>query len=166
MTGALQRVGQFWRHASAVVSPADRARAEALLGSSLAPFFFQLPVNDQRHGIDVLHTLLRLHPQAGRVLQQAALLHDAGKLGARFSVIDRSLAVLLKSMWPGSLRMFVRLVPNFGARLEVYEDHARLGAERLRAAGAPELAAIVEEHHSAAPRLELTRRLQEADRRN
>jgi hypothetical protein len=166
MTGALHRVGQFWRHASAAVTPADRRRAEALLGPSLAPFLFELPVNDQRHGIDVLHTLLRIDPQAGPVLQQAALLHDIGKQGSRFSVIDRSLTVFLKATWPRSLRLLVRIVPRFGARLEVYQDHARLGAERLRAAGATELAAIVEEHHSAQPRIEATRRLQEADRRN
>jgi hypothetical protein len=76
MSSALHRVGQFWRHASAQVSPTEFADAEVILGPELTALFASLPVNDQRHGVDVLETVHRLEPEPGRLLQQAALLHD------------------------------------------------------------------------------------------
>ena len=166
MTGALPRVGQFWRHASAPVEVAERARVLSVLGPTLAPLFFELRLNDQRHGLDVLHTLERLDSHPSRLLEQAALLHDAGKGGARFSVIDRSLTVLLRALSPRLLAAVLRLRPGFARRFQIYDSHAAVGAERLRAAGAYELAAVVAEHHASEPTLAATVRLQQADRRN
>jgi HD domain len=163
--GALRRVGQFWRHASARVTPEERARADRLLGP-LAPLFSELPVNDQRHGLDVLDTVTRLEGQPGPLLQQAALLHDLGKAGAHFSVVDRSLAVFLTAASPPVLNALLRSRPAFARRYRIYADHARIGAERLRAAGAADLAAIVAEHHAVEPVSEVTRCLKRADGRN
>ena len=167
MTGsALHRVGQFWRHASARVSEQERLTVEPLLGPALWPLFAQLPVNDQRHGLDVLETVRGIDGQPDRLLQQAALLHDVGKAGAEFSVIDRSLTVLLQAASPRLLQAVLRARPGFARRHDIYIDHARIGAERLRAAGATELAEVVAEHHAPEPRLEVTRRLQRADGKN
>jgi putative nucleotidyltransferase with HDIG domain len=167
MTGsARHRVGQFWRHASARVTEQERGAVEPLLGQALWPLFAGLPVNDQRHGLDVLETVRRFEREPGRLLQQAALLHDVGKAGARFSVLERSLTVFLRAASPRLLQALLRARPGFGRRYDVYVDHARIGAERLRAAGAPELAAIVAEHHAPGPTSEITRRLQRADGRN
>jgi len=166
MSSALHRVGQFWRHASAQVSPSESATAEQILGPDLASLFFRLPVNDQRHGLDVLETVSRLEAEPGRLLQQAALLHDVGKSGAGFSVIDRSLTVFLDAVSPRLLAGLLRARPAFARRYASYADHARIGAERLQAAGATELGAIVAEHHAAHPLSEVTRRLQRADKRN
>jgi hypothetical protein len=165
MTGALHRVGQFWRHASARVTPEERASAERILGP-LAPLFLDLPVNDQRHGLDVLDTVTRLELHPSPLLQQAALLHDLGKSEAHFSVIDRSLTVFLRAVSPPSLRALRRSRPTFAHRYEIYAEHARIGADRLRAAGAADLAMIVAEHHAPQPQSEVTRRLQRADGRN
>jgi hypothetical protein len=166
LTGAARRrVGQFWRHASARVTPEERASAERLLGP-LTPLFLELPVNDQRHGLDVLDTVTRLEAQPSRLLQQAALLHDLGKAGAGFSVVDRSLSVFLHAVSPGALKAMLRSRPDFARRYEIYADHARIGAERLRAAGAGDLAAIVAEHHALDPVSEVTRQLKRADGRN
>ena len=156
---ALHRVGQFWRHASARVTPEERATAEMVLGPGLAPLFLQLPVNDQRHALDVLDTVIRLDGQPSTLLQQAALLHDVGKGGARFSVVDRSLTVLLEAVAP-------RILPAFARRFATYRDHARIGAEKLHALGAHELAAVVAEHHATNPSSDVTRRLKRADGRN
>jgi putative nucleotidyltransferase with HDIG domain len=161
----MHRVGQFWRHASASVTPQERANAERVLGQ-LAILFFELPVNDQRHGLDVLKTLTQLEGQPSQLLQQAALLHDLGKSEAHFSVIERSLTVFLRAVSPKTLKALQRSRPEFARRHRIYGDHARIGAERLRAAGAAELAAIVAEHHAKAPQSDVTRRLQRADRRN
>ena len=161
----MRRVGQFWRHASARVTPQERARAERVLGS-LAPFFLELPVNDQRHGLDVLETVTRLEIQPSQLLQQAALLHDLGKREAHFSVFERSLTVFLRAVSPLTFWAWRRFRPAFARRHEIYIDHARIGAERLRAAGATDLAAIVAEHHATYPISAVTRRLQRADVRN
>jgi putative nucleotidyltransferase with HDIG domain len=161
----MHRVGQFWRHASARVTPEERANAERILGP-LAPFFVALPVNDQRHGLDVLDTVTDLEAQPSPLLQQAALLHDLGKSEAHFSVIERSLTVVLRAVSPKTLNALQRSRPGFARRYGIYADHARIGAERLRAAGAAELAAIVAEHHAKTPQSEVTRRLQRADGRN
>jgi hypothetical protein len=166
MTSALHRVGQFWRHASAQVSPIDAANADRILGPDLASLFFHLPVNDQRHGLDVLQTVTQFEAEPGRLLMQAALLHDVGKSGAEFSVIDRSLTVLLEALSPRLLGALLRTRPAFAGRYATYSDHARIGANRLQAAGAIELAGIVAEHHAAHPASEVTRRLQRADKRN
>ena len=166
MSSALHRVGQFWRHASAQVSPAESATAERILGPDLAPLFARLPVNDRRHGLDVLQTVTKLDGQPSLLLQQAALLHDVGKSGSEFSVIDRSVTVFLDAVSPRLLARLMRARPGFARRHAAYRDHARIGADRLRAAGAAELAAIVAEHHAGHPVLDVTRRLQRADRRN
>lgn len=161
----MRRVGQFWRHASARVTPQERARAERVLGP-LAPFFLELPVNDQRHGLDVLETVMGLERQPSQLLQQAALLHDLGKREAHFSVIERSLTVFLRAVSPKTLKTLQRSRPAFAHRYGIYADHARIGAERLRAARATDLAAIVAEHHAKDPQSDVTRRLQRADGRN
>jgi putative nucleotidyltransferase with HDIG domain len=161
----MHRLGQFWRHASARVTPEERASAQRVLGS-LAPLFFELPINDQRHGLDVLETVTRLDGQPDLLLQQAALLHDLGKGAAQLSVIERSLTVFLQSVSPWALAALLRSRPTFARRYALYADHAQVGAQRLRAAGAPELAAIVAEHHASNPQSEVTRRLKRADGRN
>jgi putative nucleotidyltransferase with HDIG domain len=132
----------------------------------LAPFFLELPVNDQRHGLDVLETVTRLESQPSELLQQAALLHDLGKREAHFSVIERSLTVFLRAVSPRTLNNLQRSRPAFARRYGIYSDHAQIGAERLRGAGATDLAAIVAEHHAKDPQSKVTRRLQRADRRN
>ena len=166
MTGSLRRrVGQFWRHASARVTPHEQAKAEQLLGP-LSALFLELPVNDQRHGLDVLQTVIRIDSQPSRLLQQAALLHDLGKAGAHFSVAERSLTVLLLATSARTLTALLRARPGFARRYAIYADHAKIGAERLRAAGAGELAAIVAEHHATDPVSEVTRQLKRADGRN
>jgi hypothetical protein len=140
--------------------------AEAILGPALGPVFFELPVNDQRHGLDVLTTVRRLEPSPSRLLQQAALVHDSGKGGVHFSIIDRSLSVFLEAASPRLLQVMLHARPAFARRYAVYKNHAQLGATRLQALGAADLAAVVAEHHASQPVLDVTRRLQAADRRN
>jgi hypothetical protein len=165
MISPMRRIGQFWRHASARITPQESANAERILGP-LAPFFLELPVNDQRHGLDVLETVIHLERQPSPLLQQAALLHDLGKAAAHFSVIERSVTVFLRAVSPKTLQALQQSRPAFARRYRVYADHAQIGADRLRSAGAAELATIVAEHHAPHPQSEDTRRLQRADGRN
>jgi len=167
MTGtAMHRLGQFWRHSSAQVSPAEIGRAQAILGARLLDFFLELPINDQRHGLDVLNTVDRTLPDASSILRQAALLHDMGKAGAALSVVERSLTVFLAALSPRLLQGALRLRPGFARRYAIYADHARIGADRLRDVGSVELAGVIAEHHAAKPQSEVTSALQRADHAN
>lgn len=167
MTGAaLHRLSQFWRHTAARVTAAELIRARAILGHELSGFFADLPVNEQRHGLDVLETVDQSVARPPALLQQAALLHDMGKIGAEFSVIERSLTVLIQSLAPRLLPVLLGSRPAFARRYAIYADHARIGAERLKAAGAAELAGVVAEHHATHPEHEATRLLQRADHAN
>jgi putative nucleotidyltransferase with HDIG domain len=123
-------------------------------------------VNDQRHGLDVLNTVEGELPDPSPILRQAALLHDMGKAGASFSVLERSLTVFLGAWSPRLLEGAFRLWPGLARRYAIYADHARIGAERLRAIGAEELADVIAEHHEAKPRSEVTSALQRADHAN
>ena len=156
------RVRQFWRHSSARVTQADGIRAVELLGPRLAPLFASMPVNEQRHGLDVLEEAQRLGP-VDSLLVQAALLHDVGKAEAKFSILDRSLAVFLKALSASLLRLFLNVRPGYRRRYQIYVDHAARGAARVAALGADELAAVIAEHHSLSPVHQVTRRLRQAD---
>jgi hypothetical protein len=72
----------------------------------------------------------------------------------------------LNAISPRALDALLKARPGFAGRYRAYRDHARIGAERLRTAGAIELAAIVAEHHASTPTSDITRHLQRADRRN
>lgn len=159
---AARRVVQFWRHSSARVTAAERARAAGILGPQLAPLFGGLPVNEQRHALDVLATLEQMGEE-DRVLLQAALLHDMGKAAARFSIVDRSLAVFMEALSPAIFARLLDRLPGFRRRYEAYRQHAAVGAARLQELGATEVAAVIAEHHAPMPALERTQRLRRAD---
>jgi hypothetical protein len=166
MGSALHRVEQFWRHSAGRIQPAEDELARDLLGPNLYSVFKALPRNERRHGLDVLATIDRLEARPDRLLRQAALLHDMGKGESGMSVLDRSQAVFLQAVAPPIWRAYLRLRPGLARRFARYRDHAAAGAGRLRELGAPELAAIVSEHHAAEPVHPLTLRLRRADERN
>ncbi len=87
-------------------------------------------------------------------------------MDAHFSVVERSLTVFLARVAPPVLATVLRVRPGFRRRFLTYRDHASVGAARLRAVGAADLAAVVDEHHAEHPQLDVTRRLRGADRRN
>jgi predicted HD phosphohydrolase len=141
-------------------------RAAQILGEPLFALFNELPRNERRHGLDVLNTVLIQEASLEPLLLQAALLHDMGKASARFSVMDRSLAVFLERVAPAAIGLLERLLPDFAHRYRAYRDHPKTAAAVLRKMGAEELSAVVAEHHVANPSLEVTRRLQRADQLN
>ena len=67
----------------------ERAEVNALLGDA-AHLFFGLPRYEQRHALNVLHTLRGMADGTEQAVMQAALLHDVGKTnfadGRRVSV--------------------------------------------------------------------------------
>lgn len=161
---ARHRVRQFARAASARVPEHERRAAQHLLGAALYRLFAAMRRNDQRHALDVLTTLRDLGEQDVVVLR-AALLHDAGKARAPFTIVERSAAVFLAAAAPAMLARITRT--GWGVRYQRYQDHARRGAQLIRDAGGDALLAqVVAEHHEPAGTLPQTQRLRFADRLN
>lgn len=161
---ARHRVRQFARAAAAPVPEHERRAAQDLLGAGLYELFAAMRRNDQRHALDVLATLRHLGEQDPVVLR-AALLHDAGKAGAPFTIVERSAAVCLAAAAPGVLARITRTA--WGVRYQRYRDHARRGAQLVRdAEGDALLAQVIAEHHESAGTLPQTQRLRFADRLN
>ena len=111
-------------------------------------------------------TLHRLG-ERDRIVLQSALLHDAGKALAPFTVVERSLTVFLQASAPPLFAAARRWLPVLERRYRRYRDHARLGAELvLQAGGPPRLAQVIAEHHGEVGTLPETQRLRRADRLN
>jgi putative nucleotidyltransferase with HDIG domain len=153
------RLGQVSAAHRARMSERDRAEALAHLDPNLGQLFLGMAVRDQRHALRVLRRL----GGGGPLLGQAALLHDVGKADAPLGSIGRSLVILARST--GTLWL-LRRVPALGPRVSRYLSHPKIGAEKLRAAGAhPVLVEIVAEHEASRPAHPETARLQAADER-
>ncbi len=70
----------------------------------------------------------------------AALLHDVGKIDARFGPYRRAVATAVGAAAPGMTHAW-RESRGFTRRVGLYLDHATLGADRIRIVGGREVAA-------------------------
>ncbi len=146
--GALYRARQFWTALRPRIGPVDRALVRSILGPQEQELFARLPRAYQRHGLNVLHRLLAAG-ETDPTLLRAALLHDAAK-GFDVRLLHRVLIVLLERFAP---RLLAHLGRGDGAGWRrpfyVHSNHAALGAELARAAGAPALTvALIALHHA------------------
>ena len=172
------RLRQFSRGLLAQVNEQERQSIRAWLPAAAYALFLRLPVDAQRHSLNVLHDLQQrgdVHPD----LATAALLHDVGKLaadeaGVRINLWLRGPLVLLKTFLP---RLFYRLQsenPKHGWRyaLHVSEAHPQIGAKWAAQLGCSELTCWLIEHHQEdvrnqdGERYALLLALQWADERN
>lgn len=181
---AAYRVRQFWQGLRAEVSAAELAAAEEVLPPAALHLFRRMPVDAQRHSLNVLAGVRALEDDpAGtpRDLEAAALLHDAGKLaaeqaGVRIGLWLRGPFVLLDALAPGLAARWASDAPRAGWRyaLHVHREHPRIGARWAAAAGCTARACWLIAHHqdSAPPpnadaaTVRLLRRLQQADNEN
>lgn len=150
---ARYRIGQFWRGANARVTAEERVRVAQVLPADALALFERMPVDAQRHSLNVLHAV---HAAGIRDadLDAAALLHDAGKLaaddgGVRLSLWLRSPLVLLEAVSPRTLARLANADPASGLRYTAYvhQEHPRIGAEWAAAAGCSERACWLIRHH-------------------
>lgn len=101
--------------------------------------FFEQSTADQRHGLDAARLAAR-HRVSSDVVT-AALVHDIGKRHAQLGVIGRSVASVCG-----------RLGLPAPARLGMYLDHPRLGADELAGFGAsPLIVDFTRHHHGGRP---------------
>ena len=150
---ARYRVGQFWRGLAAQVTADEVAAALTLLPAAARPLFTAMPVDAQRHSLDVWAAL---GPSPSRELAAAALLHDCGKVaaavnGVRLGLWLRGPLVLADALWPGLTATWAVDDPARGWRylLHVQHAHPAIGAAWAAAAGcAPLTCWLIAQHQT------------------
>ncbi|MDE0078462.1 MAG: hypothetical protein OXO50_13150 [Caldilineaceae bacterium] len=148
-----RRIRQFVRGVTASVSAEELQRAAQLLPPAGLTRFQQMPVDAQRHSLNVLNSL----QGAGwddPDLAAAALLHDAGKLaaakaGLTFNAWVRTALVLMEAVAPGTAARLGVEDEKGGWRylLHVHLTHARIGARWAEADGCSPLTCWLIAHH-------------------
>ena len=148
-----RRIRQFVRGVTASVSAEELQQAARFLPPAGLARFRQMPVDAQRHSLNVLESLQRAGWQDGDLLA-AALLHDAGKsaaakAGLGFNAWVRTALVLMEAFAPGlAARLSVEDAEG-GWRylLHVHLTHARIGARWAEADGCSPLTCWLIAHH-------------------
>ncbi len=147
------RIGQFRAALHAQVSEAERHLVATLLSPSEQCLFALMPTYDQRHCLDVYHTLVTAN-HTDPILLRAALIHDCGKVdddGRPMGLFWYVVATIIKR-WPA---LYLALAKDgYGPLrpLRVYAEHAWRGARMAAQAGAPdEMITILRHYHDPAP---------------
>jgi hypothetical protein len=147
------RLRQFWRGFRAHITHQEIEKAAGILSPAAFALFQRLPVDGQRHSLNVLATL----ETKGTVpldLAAAALLHDVGKVAATEAGLEINL------WWRGPLVVLETFAPTLLVRLSssqvrhgwryllyVHLDHPRIGAEWAAACGCSDLTCWLIAHH-------------------
>ena len=147
--GPRYRLRQFFTAVGGRVSPAERALVARLLDPGELRLFERMARFDQRHCLDVYHTLTAAgHHDA--VLLRAALIHDCGKVaddGRSISLLYYGLFVVLKRLAPA---LYQRAAGDGRGPLwpfAVHAAHERRAAQLAELAGSPpELVAILRDY--------------------
>lgn len=147
------RLRQFWRGWFAVIAPAEINVALAYLPPAAQMRFQTLPIDAQRHSLNVLQTLQRRGALSAD-LAAAALLHDIGKLaadeaGLRINLWVRGPLVLLEKVAPALLERWASAEVTAGWRylLYVHQMHPAIGAQWAVEWGCTPLTCWLIEHH-------------------
>jgi hypothetical protein len=151
----LYRLGQFWRGLRATVTPEDRRRVASVLPAAALPLFMKMPLDAQRHSLDVmvrLWTLGEYHPD----LAIAALLHDCGKVasaqgGVKIGLWLRGPLVVLAAFFPRIAQDWASPDPAHGWRYVLYvqREHAAIGAAWAAQAGCSPLSCwLIAQHQT------------------
>ena len=148
----LYRVKQvLWAWTARPLSDDDLALLGSILSRAERELFQTYTLNDQNHGIRVVKLIDKTN-EANMSLQKAALLHDVGKTKVgRLSVIDRSIAVAVKKLFPAVSRGWgdgeLALAKRYQIPSIVRAQHAAWGAEMVQAAGGdPLTVALIRRH--------------------
>src|SRR5690554_5162856 len=105
------RLRQFWHGLQAQVSAQEQTLARRLLPGSSYALFARMPVDAQRHSLNVLYGVQAVSDDPD--LAAAALLHDAGKVAGenvhvRLGLWQRGPLVLMEAFAPHLLRRLAK----------------------------------------------------------
>jgi putative nucleotidyltransferase with HDIG domain len=138
----------------------DDALARVHLTDRDYALYASLDRRDRDHATRVVRRLLVQWPQAHATLVRAAWLHDVGKAGRPYRLLER----VVVHLWCPDERTARRFPAPWRAAWRVHRHHAALGAARLRAIGSdPQVVRLVAAHHDASADAAV-RQLQWADR--
>jgi hypothetical protein len=143
------KVRQALHYVSGTVSDRERAELMSWLTPTQLALFDSMHRVDQRHGLDVVHSLRR----AGRnepELLLAGLFHDAGK-GSSTRLHHRVVWSLGEHYGPWIWRA-AGVAPGVGAGLQRMREHVERSAQLALDAGCPRLTAeLIRHREGAAP---------------
>ena len=167
MARLFYRVRQFWQGLSATITSDDQRLVTRVLPPAAVVLFTQMPVDAQRHSLNVLASLQSAgynHGDAGHGdvahddLAVAALLHDCGKVAAAQGGVSLGLwlrgpLVVLDALLPGFAARFA--APELGTNplqgwryaLYVQREHPAIGAAWAAEAGCSALSCWLIAHH-------------------
>ena len=165
---ARRRLRQFLAALAARIAPAERILVAQVLSAEELRLFERMPRFDQRHCLDVYHTLVR-GGYVDPVLLRAALIHDCGKVdddGRPIPLLYYGIFVIAQKIAPALYAWAARDGRGLLRPFAIHAAHNERGARLAAAAGSPpELVAIL--HDYAARRVnEQTAALYWADEQN
>ncbi len=137
--GLRQRLRQLFAALTARVSPDERALVAKTLSAAELRLFERMPRFDQRHCLDVYHTLVR-GGYDDLLLLRAALIHDCGKVdddGRPIPLIYYGLFVVVRKLVPSLYRRAARDGRGPLHPFAVHAAHDERGALLAAAAGSP-----------------------------
>lgn len=138
------------------MEPADYELVEAFLDQKEKKLFYQMDPPVQKHCVNVTREILATanSPIDNGILTRAALLHDIGKLGGSFNLIDRILYVLLTRV---SVRLTRRLssayrqgfLGSMRYAFYIHLNHEAIGAELAEKNGiSKDIVYLIANHHN------------------
>ncbi|MCX6045397.1 MAG: HD domain-containing protein [Chloroflexi bacterium] len=175
---SIYRIRQFFQGLSAHISVADRQAVTEILPDAAVALFARMPLDAQRHSLNVMYTLQTAGYDQPDLLV-AALLHDVGKVaaddaGVRLGLWLRGPLVLLDAIAPAWLDAWAVADPEQQWRyaLYVHRQHPQIGARWASATGCtPDACWLIAQHQASGyqandPRCALLLALQAADGHN
>ena len=154
------RVRQFFMALGAKPKERDLGYLRSHLSQEEQRLFFSMHPADQAHALRVAHTAESLAEKEKvyinpELLRRAALLHDVGRKKGDMDIWGKVFAVLMFGFFPhvaGKWAEYGKERPRhlwmaLPRALYVYLNHPKIGAEWISAAGAKDVAEIVERHH-------------------
>lgn len=150
---AYKRVRQFVRAVTQRMTSEDYDFVRHHLPENALPLFFAMHPADQVHVRNVAFTALKMAEERGLAAEQkefllrCALLHDVGRVKGDLNIMGKVMAVLMTHYLPKLSAAWQKKQDPIGHALYVYRHHPAIGAEKLKAIGLMQEAAVIAHHH-------------------
>jgi hypothetical protein len=165
---ARRRLRQFFAAVAARVTADERALVAQLLSPGELWLFERMPRFDQRHCLDVYHTLVR-SGCTDPLLLRAALIHDCGKVddaGRPIPLVYYGVFVIVNKVAPALYRWAAQHGRGPLRPFAVHAAHEARSAELAEASGSPPGLVAILRDYAARRMTEHTAALAWADEQN